>query len=270
MRSQLFCFLIAFCTTSCVIFEDDLEKNDLSLEVRSQVASQHNFRGMPAVRTGVLQGEMGLSLPTKEEGTLEVRTWANMDLHNGTGQAWFPDGHAGKFSQIDFDVSWARELKGNFLKVGLTQYNLQHGAEFFIGERGETSEIFVSFTRPTVAELVPTLVLHYDFDEVEDFYIQGRVERIFQVREDIFITPVLSLGYSGEDMSLWNYGLQESALADLRLEVTGNYRLDERTFVYLTLSGSTILDSELEDWFEEDLSIESDNSWISAGFSWNL
>ncbi len=67
-----------------------------------------------------------------------MRIWANMDLHKGTGQAWFPDEHAGKFSQIDFDVSWARELRGSFPKAGLPQHNLQQGAEFLTSERGKT------------------------------------------------------------------------------------------------------------------------------------
>ncbi len=233
------------------------------------IASEYNFRGMTNVEGAVLQTELLADLPTRAETShVSLRAFANWDLVDDVGDAWFPDGHAGEPSQIDLSLAYTETYRGFDFTSGVISYALQNPDDFpFAAERGETKELFFDVSRPVGWELVPSLTFHYDFDEVEGLYVNGAVSREFPVREKLVAEARVSLGWSDEEQSDWTYGLEEAGLADLQGRAGLAYRLDENTTIRLELSGSTIVDEDLRDWFDQ-IDVDADTVWVSLGASW--
>ena len=118
---------------------------------------------------GVAQGSMEVNLPLKDQGELAIGSEASMDLHNDTGDAWFPDGHAGEVTESELTARYSNEWAGFDWTFGIDNYNLMNGAEFAVGTafgaRGPTTELFLSLSHDGF--VVPALSIHYDIDEVD-------------------------------------------------------------------------------------------------------
>jgi len=266
---RLLCALLAlpfFC--SCYIVPQDA-RPEIALD--AAVASQFNFRGMTNVDAPVLQTEGAIDLPTKlETGFISVKTFVNWDLENDTGDAWFPDGHAGEPSQIDVSAAYSETYRGVDFSSGIISYALQNGDDFVKapdGERGETKEIFVSAARETVWQLVPSLRVHYDFDEVEGWYFNLGVSRDFPINEEFLVDSRISLGYADDDQADWLYGLEDGGLADLQFRAGLLYFMDLNTTITLGLNYSTIVDDDISDWFDV-IDIDPDTFWADLGVTW--
>ncbi len=240
------------------------------LSSEAAVASQFNHRGMVQNERGVLQLGGRVDLETKLRGDLSAEVFGNVDLRNDTGDAWFPDGHAGKFTEVELKLWYTHRIGQLFVSGGIAPYLLPNGTEFFAtpagSERGETKELFVN-VETEIARFVPSLTIHYDYDEAEGFYVETGVERGFPINHKLRAEARLRGGYSDEDHSLWTYGLDESGFADLGLSGSVFYLFDAATEFRFTVATSTIVDSGLDEWFDL-IGIESDNIWASIGILW--
>ncbi len=232
-------------------------------------ASQYNFRGMVNNEKGVVQADMTVSLPTAwENGQLTFGVWSNFDLSSDVGDAWFPEGHAGEPSEIDFLLQYDETYRGFDVQSGIISYALQNPDDFpFAAERGETKEFFLQLGRALPLELYSLLRFNYDFDEVDGLYVNGAVSREFSINDKLTASGEIGLAYSDDSSSEWVYGLEESGLADLRLKAATNYLYDAHTTLEASLNYATILDDDLSDWFDQ-IGIESDNFWITLGARW--
>ena len=257
-----------FALSGCLIVPPDAVP---SLLVEADVASQYNFRGMVNSEEDVLQLGVTAFLPTKAEtGDIKLKTWGNIDLHNDNGDAWFPDGHGGEFTQIDFEIAYSDVFYDFDVQSGLVSYSLQNPDDFPLAtERGETREVFFHASKLVNWDLLPFLRFHYDFDEVDGLYIIGGVSREFEIREDTFANAALSLGHVDDDQANWLYGtsLGEDGFADLRLTGEVQHAYDANTTFRASLNYSTMIDSDLSDWFDV-IGIDPDNFWIALGVTW--
>lgn len=249
------------------------EGGEHTLQFDLAAASQYNFRGMPQNEHGVLQPSMQVGFPTRDDGDLDVRAWGNIDLTDDTGDAWFPDDNEGRFSQIDFEVDYSKTFGQIDVTAGLRNYNVLNGAEFTTSPagspRGPTSEVFIGLSHD-FSWATPFAEVHYDFDEVDDLYLRGGFARGWDLRDRLRLDLTAWLGWSGEDMSAWNYGIAESGFADLAGTAMVSWAQDEHTTYHLTLSGSTIVDDRIADWMDDTLGIDSANVWVAAGVSWGF
>lgn len=268
---QRICVLFAvspFLFTGCILAPEATPRLGLGV----QAASQFNHRGMPFNANGVLQGDTFVALPTTNGGTLLLKSFANVDLSNDT-DAWLPDGHGGKVTEFDYIVQYDQSLGEKAdLSVGYHTYLLPNGVEFPFGERGETKELFANVSLRDLP-VTPRVELRYDVDEVEDFYVRLGASRTFELDEKSGLTADLTVGFSGEDQSFWNYGIAESGLADLIASVTYDRQVAPNATFFAQLAGSTILDDDIKDWFDvlnatRD-GIDSENLWVVVGMQWN-
>ena len=236
---------------------------DPKVDLGVAIASQYNHRGMVMNEKGVLQGAMGVELPTRTEGTLALDVWANMDLRNDTGDAWFPDGHAGRFSEIDLTATYSHALGPVDLDAGIENYNLPNGTEFPFGERGSTHELFLHASGEVLGAR-PFVHLRWDYDEAEGVYLLLGISEDFSITEGLTLELFGSFGYSSAGASFWTYGLKESGWSDLQGRIVLYYALDDATTIDLGVYGATIVDDSLQDWFDS-IGIERDNVWVSLG-----
>jgi hypothetical protein len=249
---------------ACIVQEGAKPMIDLG----ATLASKFVHRGMTMVDKPVLQPHLAVGLPATTGGTLGIAAEGNIDLTNDTGDAWFPDGHAGRFTQIEFIADYTHKVDWLDVRLGLHNYNLPNGLEFPNGERGGTSEAFLTLSAE-VLEATPYLSFHYDWDEVRDLYVRAGITESFDLTDKLSLRLDGSLGHAGKRQSSWIYGIEESGLADLRGSVILTYAYDKRTLIELGAHGSKIIDSELDRWFD-DLGISANPLWLSLGISWSF
>ncbi|MEM7263213.1 MAG: hypothetical protein AAF488_14580 [Planctomycetota bacterium] len=231
------------------------------------VATQYNHRGMVQNEKGVAQGSLRVDVPVRGDGNLRIETWANMDLGNDTGDAWMPNGHGGKVTEVDLMAAYSRRIGAIGATLGVVSYILPNGLEFPNGERGTTTEWFLSIVGEILG-VTTEAELHYDWDEVDGYYAKVGARKGFK-REKLGAEIGAHLSYSDDDHSDWTYGLSESGFADVRATGKVTYDFDDRTTFYGELGLSTIIDSELRDWFDL-IGIEENNVWLELGVNWRF
>jgi hypothetical protein len=256
--------LVSLTAAGCIVPEDT--KPDVAFG--ATLATKFVHRGMTLVDNPVVQPRLAMEVPTNWGDRLGVSAEASMDLRNDTGGAWFPDGHAGRFTQIEFQGSYQRQVGALTLRGGVHSYNLPNGLEFPNGERGGTTEVFVLATAE-VLEANPYVSVHYDFDEVRGAYYRGGISEDIPIGGAFSIGLDGSIGYVSEAQASWMYGIGESGWADLRGEMVLKYRYDARTELRAGAHGSLIVDETIDDWFR-DLNIDDDPIWFTVGVAWSF
>ena len=256
--------LLPFLCAGCIVPEDQKP----SVNIGATFATKFVHRGMTLVDNPVVQPRIGVGLPLTNGDTIGLESEANMDLRNDTGGAWFPDGHAGRFSQIEAIASYSRRIGDLSLRAGVHNYNLPNGLEFVNGERGATSEVFM-LASMDVLEATPYVGIHYDFDEVRGAYYRGGITESIPLGTAWSINLDGSLGYVSEAQASWLYALGESGLADLRGTLALQWQYDPRTILTLAANGSAMMNSVQDRWFR-DLGIDDDPIWFSMGVQWSF
>lgn len=254
--------LVSLTAAGCIVPENT--KPDVGFG--ATFATKFVHRGMTLVDNPVVQPKLAVAIPTVNGDRIGLDVEASMDLRNDTGDAWFPDGHAGRFTQIEMQASYQRQLGPVTLRGGLHGYNLPNGLEFPNGERGSTSEVFL-LASTEVLEATPYVSVHYDYDEVRGAYYRGGISEDIPIGKDLKIDLDGSLGYVSEAQGSWMYGLGEAGFADLRGEIVLKWQYDPRTVLSAGVHGSMIVDNTIDSWFS-DLGIDDDPIWFSLGVAW--
>lgn len=237
-----------------------------SIDVGAVLASRFVHRGMTLVDNPVLQPSLAVGLPTTTGDMIGLRAEGSMELRDDTGGAWFPDGHAGRFTQIEMVGDYTTKLGGVDLTGGVHSYNLPNGLEFPNGERGGTNEVFLTASME-VLEARPYVWWHYDFDEVEGAYYRAGLREDFPLAESLTLEVDGSLGYASSAQSTWMYGISESGFADLRGSIELVWAYDDRTKLTGGVHASMIVDDTIDEWFAQ-LGIDDDPIWFTLGVGW--
>lgn len=263
--------LVSFTAAGCIVPKDAHP----TVALGGKFATKFVHRGMTNVDNPVVRPEINVLLPVENGDTIRVRTEAVIELRNDTGDAWFPDGHAGRATQLEAQVGYQRRFGDVTLFAGGHSYNLPNGTEFVNGERGGTTEVFL-IASAEVLEANPYFEIHYDYDEVRGAYYRGGIAEDIPLGSEVLEGTTMprwsialdgSLGYVTEAQSSWLYGFDQAGLADLRGEIALRYQFDPRTVLSISVDGSMIVDGDIDDWFQQ-LGIDDDPIWFTAGVLW--
>jgi hypothetical protein len=216
---------------------------------------------------GVLQPSAVVFLPAKGDGQIQLTSWGNIDLTSDPGDAWMPDGNGDRFSEIDFIGAYLRRCGDYDVKFGLHNYNFPKGDQFPFGVRGATTEAFAGVSRE-FSGLTPFAELRYDIDEVDGYYVQAGCEKRFPIADKWTGRVEGYIAYSDGRESEWNYGFHHSSLADARATGQAFYAIPGGPTIDFTLAASTMLNSEMQDWFDS-IDIDSTNVWAAVGATWS-
>jgi hypothetical protein len=261
-RPQLtFIGLVLFIAPGCVF---DSERRPL-VDVDVAAASAYVFRGQTFTEQPVAQVDTLLQLPAKGGGAVSVGGFGNLDLDDSIGDAWAAEGHRGEFTQMDLWLGYGRRFGAVDVALGVRYYSWPYGDDFRFAPFPSTSEVFARVGRDVLG-FDTSLSVHHDFDEVHSLYARGQVARTFELRHDLHLESALWLGWSDAAHSEWLYRTRVDALADLGASLGLRLDLDAVTSARLGVAGSTILDSELRDWFEPR--IDADVVWATASIGW--
>ena len=208
-------------------------------------------RGMLQTANPVLQGRATVTVPTRwAEGdqpdeTLSFQGFANLDLSDDAGDAWFPDGNAGRVTAFDLTGFYTFRTEAFDFTAGATNYSLPFGAFFTkSGPRGATNELFTTIGTELLG-VRPEFQLHYDYDQADGFYLNFNLSEDFQITEDLGLVLLGGLGYATSGQADWDYGIATSGLADAELRADLNYRIDAAHSVGVNVGYTTIVDQDL-------------------------
>lgn len=252
--------LLAACVT------DDPERRP-SMRFRGEVASMFVHRGMVQNERGVAQGTMTNTVPVQTGGAIEATAFANVDLSDSVGDAWFDDGHGGRVSQFDLVGAYTHAFEGFGVAAGAHNYNFPFGESFPGGPRTSTTELFARVGAPLLGA-EPFFEVRHDVDQANGTYLRFGITEDFPLAEAWTLVVNGHVGWSSESQSLWNYGVRASGLADAQMGATVQYAANETTMIGVTVQGSTIVDDDIADWFDV-LGIDSNNVWAGAFVQWS-
>ena len=238
--------LVTLTFAGCIIPKDAKPTAAMS----AQLASKWVQRGQTFIDRPVLQPRLAITAPTVTGDSVKLVSEGTASLGNDTGHGWFPDGHAGRFAQIDLIGSYVKTLGEITLEAGVHNYVLPNGKEFVNGERGTTSEVFL-LASANVLDATPYLSINYDFDQVKDAYYRAGVSESFPINDKFSISADGSISYITNGQAQWLFGANEKGLGDLRGVLALNWRYDERTTFSISLNGSTMLNSAIANWMKQ-------------------
>jgi hypothetical protein len=257
--------LLALCSLpACLIPPGNPPQVALALDA----ATQYNHRGMPQNATGVLQPSAAITLPAIDDGLMTLSTWGNMDLQDDVGDAWYPDGNALRFSEIDYIATYSKRYGQVDARYGIHNYNIPRGDRFPFGARGATVELFGHAEYDLQNTWFPFAELRVDIDEAEGWYAFAGCAKSLPINEKLWFEAEAYASYMDSQQGFWNYALTEAGLADARLTTKLNYQYDDATQLRALLAFSTIIDSKYRDEFDDD-GIDTENVWLSLGVTWS-
>ncbi|MBU1692957.1 MAG: MipA/OmpV family protein [Verrucomicrobia bacterium] len=193
---------------------------------------------------------------TVSKGGFSFNWWGNLNLTDKiTGDAF-------EFSEHDVGISYARPcpLTGAEVTLGLVNYDFPNtavdpnavGAEALTEN---THEVYLSYSL-TEVPLAPTLLVSYDFNEVEDFYANLAVSHSFDLAEKLTLDLGASLGFGGKDYNDFYFSFEpeegeaivndSAALNDANVSVGLTYAFSETLSLGGALQYAALLDSDIE------------------------
>ncbi|MEZ6017091.1 MAG: hypothetical protein R3F49_18385 [Planctomycetota bacterium] len=235
------------------------------VDVDLTAASAYVFRGQTFTERPVGQLETLVQLGTRDGGAVSVGGFGNMDLAGSIGDAWAVAGHSGEFTQLDVWAGYARRVGDLDVALGLRHYSWPAGEGFRFAPFPATSEVFARVGGAALG-CDASLTAHYDVDATRSLYVRGALERAFTLRRDLTLEAGLWLGWGDADHGEWLYRTRATGLTDAGAAVNLRLDLDDVTSARLGVAASTIVDSDLRDWFAPR--IDPDVTWATAGVSW--
>ncbi len=242
--------------------------NQINADISVDAATQYNRRGMPQNKTGVLQPALALHLPTSTDGILTLSTWGNLDLQDDTGHAWYPDGNALRFSEIDYVATYEKRYGQTDVSYGVHNYNIPRGDRFPFGVRGATVELFGRAEYDMQNGWFPLAELRVDVDEADGWYAFVGCAKSIPINDKFTFEAQGTVAYIDPSQAFFDYAVRESGLADGRVTAKLFYQFDAATRFTLLAAYSTMIDQKFRDSFDANR-LATENAWISTGVNWS-
>lgn len=166
------------------------------------------------------------------KGGFAFNVWGNYDIedYDDRLESW-------EFSEIDLTASYVFNLGATDLGIGYIEYLFPQTKRS--GQQG-TREIFAKLGVPLPVGFSMDLDVYYDFDEVNDVYINLGFDYAYNFSQQLSLGAGVSIAYAGDD-----YCADDSAgLYDYNFSISGNYALDETLSVSAFVKYTDSLDDD--------------------------
>jgi uncharacterized protein (TIGR02001 family) len=232
-----------------------------TVETSAQYTSQYWFRGAIQHEGGAFQGDLTVKLKTEQGDTVGLSAWGNMDASNDAGDAPFPDGNGGDFSEIDLIGWYGTELGAVPVELGFVNYDFPNG----VGS--STTEVFATAAWP-IAAFSLGLAVYYDIDALEDYYANVALSHSMVLDGNLSLHTGVSLGAMGEDQAAAYFGTADAGIADLNLGVTLNYQIDAVCSAFFGATSTSVVSSDYEDALNA-AGYNDGDVWFNFGLAWS-
>ncbi len=223
------------------------------------VFSKYVWRGITYNDDPVVQGQMDVVA-----GDFGVFIWGNLDLTDYNERP----GEETRFKTTEYDVTlyYSHEFEsGITLGAGVSDYVFAHPSD----AAGTTRDAYLSVSYEGV--VTPTLMVFYDFEEVDDLYVSFGLGREFELAPKWTLGLDAVIGYAGGDYNEYYFGIpivfeeeagaaapadetlgaDDPAFVDTGATITLSYQVAEAVKVSLMGQYFALVDSEIRDGAEE-------------------
>ena len=210
--------IFAGCLTGLLLFGSvhSVAAEKLEISASLDYCTNYVWRGLVINDKPVLQPSLTGSFKIANVGAFSLNLWGNYDLTDANGTK-------DRLSEIDYIASYAFPDGPFGLEIGIIHYT------FPATDDAATTEAYI---RAAYAlEVIPlafSLAVFYDFDEIEGFYLLGKVESSITLIPKLSLDLSFSTGY-GDYAYVWEYfGWDGSLFLDGAVSAVWTYKLSKR------------------------------------------
>ena len=127
----------------------------------------------------------------------------------------------GEFGEIDLTGSYSQQFGQFAVTAGVVSYNFPNA----IGP--STHELFVAAATEYFT-LKHTLTLYYDFDLLDDMYLNYMLAKSWGIQEGTNFDLSAMIGYMGSDQAAFYFGTDDSGLSDASITAGVSHTWDAR------------------------------------------
>lgn len=203
-------------------------------------ASAYVWRGITFNDGAVVQPSLDVS-----SGGLGINVWGNMDIDDYEDTL-----ESGEFSEVDLTLSYGFSLEPVDVTAGYIEYLFPEGG-------AGTREVFAGLSVEPAAGFTAGIEGYYDFDEVEDYYVNLSLGYTREFDSGFTAGAGASAGIAGDDASAG----EDSGLHEYMFSVNCSYPITGALEVNAFLAYT--------DTFDEDVLPDQDTDLFgAAGISW--
>lgn len=184
-------------------------------------------------------------------GSWSVGAWSTIDANDDGG-------NAGRFTEVDTYVEYARSFGTFTATLGLLRYDYPNTDFAASGEAhaalGYDNEI-----------ATPTLHAWYDYDEADGAYLSFDLSRDFDLAERWSLGLSVSTGWMEHGQGAYYFGVDSSGFSDLTSGAALSFAPSESVGLTLSLCSARVLDQDYR-----DASVDADNAWVMVGIQIGL
>ena len=232
------------------------------MDVKLDVVSQYNFRGVVQNEKPVVQPYGSVRVPLGPDSGVGAAVWANADIYDDTGDSTFPDGNGQSFSEIDTSLTYFQHAGGVEYAIGAVNY------AYPTNSRATPSQTDAYATAEWEASgWGNAFAAYYSLNDFGGLYLRADFSRGWKINQRTRFDLGLGVGYSDSDNSLFYYGVAADGLADVSLTGSLGYSFDKRTSGAFYVTAIQVTESDLEDSLEAQ-GLEAGNIIAGVSMSW--
>ena len=176
-----------------------------------------------------------------------INVWGNLDIDDYDNTL-----DDGEFSEVDLTLSYGFSLDPVEISLGYIEYLFPEGG-------AGTREVYAGLSMALPAGLSAGVTGYYDFDEVEDYYVNASLGYAVDVSDRLTLGAGAAVGMAGEDASAG----KDSGLHEYLLSVDGAYAVTDAVGINAFLAYT--------DNFDEDVLPDQDTDLFGGvGISWSF
>ncbi len=201
-------------------------------EIGVDVATKYVWRGQLLTDDPVVQPSITLS-----RGGLSLNVWGSIDatdINEGSGDEY-------RIQEVDYTLSYGfTPTEGLDIEAGFISYT-------FPGTGLPTTEEVYGSASLSNVPLTPTLVVYYDVDEVDGFYVNLGIGHTFQLTEKLALGLGAGIAWADSDYNNAYFGVDDGGLGDVSVSAALDYAVNERLSISAHVGYTAFPDDDIRD-----------------------
>ncbi len=233
-RLRLTQAVLAFSWLSLVFWTPSAAER-IEINTSLDFCTDYVWRGLVINDEPVLQPSFTATQTIGRIGSFSFNIWGNFDFTDYYGIK-------NEFSEIDLIASYALPSGPLGLEVGFIHYSFPSTTD------SATTEVYITAGyEPEDIPLAFSFSAFYDLDEIDGFYLSGKISSLIPVTPQLSLELALSAGYANSDYNLGYFNVSDSSLVDSVVSAALNYKVSDLFSLSVYGQYMSLLDSTLKD-----------------------
>jgi hypothetical protein len=233
-RPRLFQAVCIFVWLSLFVWTPSAAER-IEINTSLDFCSDYVWRGLVINDEPVFQPSFTATQTIGRLGSFSFNIWGNLDFtdYYGTNN---------KFSEIDLTASYTLPSGPLGLEVGFIHYS------FPSTDARATTEVYIlAGFAPADIPLAFFIGAFYDFDEIDGFYLSGKITSLIPLTPQLSLELALSAGYANSGYNQGYFNVSESSLVDSLASAALIYKVSDLFSLSAYGQYMSLLDSTLKE-----------------------